>query len=204
MSPIDPPPGTPHHTLRRVAPAVPAHAARAAHLTYPALRYTLAVGVGEVAEFAVSVAQAEVGAGNLIASADPGGNGVGACVGGNGLLWIAGGVRGLAKAIEYPRLAAWIAGVAHEFESLLEVLGRSLGQTDADVGVAKVIQRAGYSGLAAGLLEQVQGLLVVVYGLLILTQPLLNEAEVVQVKWPDPLGGPHAGIRLVRRPGIVM
>ena len=103
-------------------------------------------GEGGVAEGAVGVAEAGVGAGLLVAVADVGGDGVGGGVVGEGVGGAAGGVGGFAEAVERPGFAVPVAGLAEDGQGLLVVLGGLGGLAEAGVQGAEAVQRPGFAG----------------------------------------------------------
>jgi hypothetical protein len=83
---------------------------------------------------------------------------------GEGAGGVAGGVGGLAESVERPGLAAPGADLADEGERPIEVLGGLFRLAEAGVNGAEVVQRDGFAGSIAELLEQVQGVLDMVGG----------------------------------------
>ncbi|GAA0929084.1 hypothetical protein Vau01_107240 [Virgisporangium aurantiacum] len=117
----------------------------------------LVVMAGEsvVAEGVVGVAEAGVGAGPLVPVAVVGGGGVV----GEGVGDAAGGVGGLAEAVERPGFAEPVAGLAEDGQGLLMVFGGPAGLAEAGVKGAEAVQGPGFAGAVSEVPEQDQRVL---------------------------------------------
>ncbi len=84
----------------------------------------------------------------------------------------AGGVVGLADAVEGLHFTGLVAGLAEQGDGLLVVLGGLLVVALPVVDVAEVSQCVGFAGPVADLTEQGQGALVVLGGMVVAALPL--------------------------------